>query len=95
MSLCCFICFYQVVARNSKGESKSSPVAKLEMNSVAMTGKVEGLKVLSQTGDSVTLEWKAFQGSQDSVDYEIVVQAPQHYPACEPYRTSNTTITSR
>ena len=84
-----------MVARNSKAESNSSAVVKLELSDLAAIEKVEGLKVSKQSEDSVTLEWKAAPAPQSSIDYEIVVQAPQYYPMFDPHRTTNTSITSK
>lgn len=85
----------QVVAYNSKGDSNGSLVVKLEMSEVSMTQKVESLKITPKDDDSVTLEWKAIEAPQGSVEYEIVVQAPQYYPKIAPYRTTNTSLTGK
>lgn len=83
-----------MVARNSKAESNSSAVVKLELSDLAAIEKVEAFKVSKHTEDSVTLEWKAASALQSSIEYEIVVQAPQYYPKFDSYRTTNTSITS-
>lgn len=84
---------FWVVAFNNKLESNNSLVVKLELSGIQAISVVDDFKVASQSGDSVTLVWKASSASDGPVEYEIMVQAPLHYPAFQPYRTVNTTIT--
>lgn len=86
--------YFQVVARNSKADSNSSEVVKMELNDVTTTNKVDDLKVASQTDSSVTLQWKALGSAENvTVEYEVFVQAPQYYPEIPTIMTTNTSLT--
>lgn len=81
---------FWVKAKNSKHESPASKMLRLAFDNLKNLDNLQGVRVQSQTIDSVTLVWEPVPSAEG---YNIQPVLPQFYPRIDAQKTNGTTIT--